>query len=167
MLRWPHPRCGSKQPLVEVSELLFAEFSRVALQNVCFAGNKLAFQEHLGRWNKPCLSLALGEAAQASSVSPLLRAVAVVAAWNSWVAAAVDTTLRYFIIPVGASSFKDAMRIGAECYHTLKGIIKKKPLVLTLPVAVPRVFNSSLQLWDAAFTLLDALLRPGLEVMLP
>ncbi|OLQ03995.1 Gamma-enolase [Symbiodinium microadriaticum] len=32
----------------------------------------------------------------------------------------------YFIIPVGASSFKDAMRIGSECYHTLKGIIKKK-----------------------------------------
>jgi len=32
----------------------------------------------------------------------------------------------YFIIPVGASSFKEAMRIGAECYHTLKGIIKKK-----------------------------------------
>ena len=27
---------------------------------------------------------------------------------------------------VGASSFKEAMRIGAECYHTLKGIIKKK-----------------------------------------
>jgi len=32
----------------------------------------------------------------------------------------------YFIIPVGASSFKEACRIGAECYHTLKGIIKKK-----------------------------------------
>merc|ERR1712137_1504100 len=32
----------------------------------------------------------------------------------------------YFIIPVGAASFKDACRIGAECYHTLKGIIKKK-----------------------------------------
>merc|ERR1719499_2324296 len=32
----------------------------------------------------------------------------------------------YFIIPVGAANFKDAMRIGAECYHTLKGIIKKK-----------------------------------------
>merc|ERR1719353_489963 len=32
----------------------------------------------------------------------------------------------YFIIPVGAASFKEAMRIGAECYHTLKGIIKKK-----------------------------------------
>jgi len=32
----------------------------------------------------------------------------------------------YFIIPVGASSFKEAMQIGCECYHKLKGIIKKK-----------------------------------------
>jgi len=32
----------------------------------------------------------------------------------------------YFIIPVGAESFKEAMRIGCECYHTLKSIIKKK-----------------------------------------
>jgi len=32
----------------------------------------------------------------------------------------------YFVIPVGAKTFKEAMQIGAECYHTLKGIIKKK-----------------------------------------
>merc|ERR1712147_284059 len=32
----------------------------------------------------------------------------------------------YFIIPVGAESFKEAIRIGCEDYHTLKGIIKKK-----------------------------------------
>merc|ERR1712032_761174 len=32
----------------------------------------------------------------------------------------------YFIIPDKAASFKEAMQIGAECYHTLKGIIKKK-----------------------------------------
>jgi len=32
----------------------------------------------------------------------------------------------YFIIPVGADSFKEAMRIGCECYHTLKSVIKKK-----------------------------------------
>merc|ERR1719409_674323 len=32
----------------------------------------------------------------------------------------------YFIIPVGAENFKEAMRIGAECYHNLKSIIKKK-----------------------------------------
>merc|ERR1711957_670550 len=32
----------------------------------------------------------------------------------------------YFIVPVGAESFSEAVRIGCECYHTLKGIIKKK-----------------------------------------
>merc|ERR1719238_1497909 len=32
----------------------------------------------------------------------------------------------YFIIPVGASTFKEAMRIGCECYHNLKSILKKK-----------------------------------------
>merc|ERR1712139_186894 len=32
----------------------------------------------------------------------------------------------YFIIPVGAETFKEACRIGCECYHTLKGILKKK-----------------------------------------
>lgn len=32
----------------------------------------------------------------------------------------------FMILPVGASSFKDAMCIGAEVYHALKGVIKKK-----------------------------------------
>jgi len=32
----------------------------------------------------------------------------------------------YFIIPVGAETFKEACQIGCECYHTLKGILKKK-----------------------------------------
>jgi len=32
----------------------------------------------------------------------------------------------FMILPTGASSFKDAMCIGAEIYHTLKGVIKKK-----------------------------------------
>merc|ERR1712190_152928 len=32
----------------------------------------------------------------------------------------------YFIIPIGAANFRDAMRIGCECYHTLKGILKKQ-----------------------------------------
>ncbi|CAE7246147.1 unnamed protein product [Symbiodinium sp. CCMP2592] len=30
------------------------------------------------------------------------------------------------ILPTGASSFKNAMEIGAEVYHTLKSVIKKK-----------------------------------------
>jgi len=32
----------------------------------------------------------------------------------------------YFVVPLGAESFKEAIRIGCEVYHTLKGIIKKK-----------------------------------------
>ena len=32
----------------------------------------------------------------------------------------------FMILPTGASSFKEAMQIGAEVYHTLKGVIKKK-----------------------------------------
>merc|ERR1719446_2016870 len=32
----------------------------------------------------------------------------------------------FMILPVGASSFKHAMEIGAEVYHTLKSCIKKK-----------------------------------------
>merc|ERR1712176_469758 len=32
----------------------------------------------------------------------------------------------FMILPVGASSFKDALVCGAEVYHTLKGVIKKK-----------------------------------------
>merc|ERR1712176_1204461 len=32
----------------------------------------------------------------------------------------------FMILPVGASSFKDALICGAEVYHTLKGVIKKK-----------------------------------------
>merc|ERR1711988_1674982 len=32
----------------------------------------------------------------------------------------------FMIVPTGASSFKDAMCIGAEIYHTLKGVIKNR-----------------------------------------
>ncbi|XP_067883483.1 gamma-enolase isoform X2 [Heterodontus francisci] len=32
----------------------------------------------------------------------------------------------FMILPVGAESFRDALRIGAEVYHTLKGVIKAK-----------------------------------------
>jgi enolase len=32
----------------------------------------------------------------------------------------------FMILPVGASSFREALNIGSEVYHTLKGVIKKK-----------------------------------------
>merc|ERR1711948_165135 len=30
----------------------------------------------------------------------------------------------FFLIPIGASTFKEAMQMGSETYHTLKGLIK-------------------------------------------
>lgn len=32
----------------------------------------------------------------------------------------------FMILPVGAANFREAMRIGAEVYHNLKGVIKGK-----------------------------------------
>ncbi|KAJ3609187.1 hypothetical protein NHX12_023711, partial [Muraenolepis orangiensis] len=32
----------------------------------------------------------------------------------------------FMVLPVGAESFKEALRIGAELYHTLKGVIQEK-----------------------------------------
>lgn len=32
----------------------------------------------------------------------------------------------FMILPVGASSFKEAMKMGVEVYHNLKSVIKKK-----------------------------------------
>jgi len=32
----------------------------------------------------------------------------------------------FFVIPTGAQNFKEALRMGAETYHTLKGLIKEK-----------------------------------------
>merc|ERR1719169_12940 len=32
----------------------------------------------------------------------------------------------FMILPVGAATFKEAMQVGAEVYHTLKTVIKKK-----------------------------------------
>lgn len=32
----------------------------------------------------------------------------------------------FMILPVGATTFKEAMRIGAEVYHNLKAVIKSK-----------------------------------------
>lgn len=32
----------------------------------------------------------------------------------------------FMVMPTGASSFSEAMRIGSEIYHTLKGILKQR-----------------------------------------
>jgi len=34
----------------------------------------------------------------------------------------------FMVVPVGADSFAEALRMGAECYHALKGVLKKRGL---------------------------------------
>jgi len=34
----------------------------------------------------------------------------------------------FMVVPVGAESFAEALRCGAECYHALKGVLKKRGL---------------------------------------
>ncbi|HEX3031449.1 MAG TPA: phosphopyruvate hydratase [Bacillota bacterium] len=38
----------------------------------------------------------------------------------------------FMIMPVGASNFKEALRMGAEVYHTLKTVLKEKGLATTI-----------------------------------
>ena len=38
----------------------------------------------------------------------------------------------FMIVPVGASSFAEALRMGAEVFHTLKGILKKKGMATSV-----------------------------------
>ena len=34
----------------------------------------------------------------------------------------------FMVVPVGAESFAEALRVGVECYHALKGVLKKRGL---------------------------------------
>merc|ERR1719221_2217878 len=68
----------------------------------------------------------------------------------------------FMIIPVGASNFKDAMCIGAEIYHTLKGVIKKKYGQDACNVGDEGGFAPSVQDNDEALDILmDAIEKSG------
>ncbi|CAN6832344.1 hypothetical protein HID58_058925 [Brassica napus] len=41
-------------------------------------------------------------------------------------ARSLDSFFEFMILPIGASSFKEAMKMGVEVYHNLKSVIKKK-----------------------------------------
>merc|ERR1712176_746324 len=42
----------------------------------------------------------------------------------------------FFLIPIGASNFKEAMQMGSETYHTLKGLIKAEDALKLLVGAI-------------------------------
>jgi len=70
----------------------------------------------------------------------------------------------FMIAPVGASSFKEAMCIGAEVYHTLKGVIKKKYGQDACNVGDEGGFAPSVQENDEALdVLMEAIKKSGHE----
>jgi len=68
----------------------------------------------------------------------------------------------FMILPTGASSFKEALIIGAEVYHTLKGVIKKKYGQDACNVGDEGGFAPSVQDNDEALdVLMDAINKSG------
>merc|ERR1712048_1106643 len=68
----------------------------------------------------------------------------------------------FMIVPTGASNFKDAMCIGAEIYHTLKSVIKKKYGQDACNVGDEGGFAPSVQDNDEALDILmDAIEKSG------
>ena len=85
------------------------------------------------------VSLAVAKAAASDAGMPLYRYLGGVNACELPVpmmnivngGAHADNNLdlqEFMIVPVGASTFSDALRMGAEVFHTLKGLLKKKGL---------------------------------------
>ena len=62
----------------------------------------------------------------------------------------------FMILPVGVSSFKEAMRAGTEVYHNLKSIIKKKYGQDAVNVGDEGGFAPNVRSAEEALTLINA-----------
>ncbi|CAI0408112.1 unnamed protein product [Linum tenue] len=71
------------------------------------------------------VSLAVCKAGAHAKGIPLYKHIANLAG-NSKLVLPVPAFNEFMILPTGASSFKEAMKMGAEVYHHLKSVIKKK-----------------------------------------
>ncbi|KAJ8534018.1 hypothetical protein K7X08_007342 [Anisodus acutangulus] len=71
------------------------------------------------------MSLAVCKAGAAVKNIPLYKHIADLAG-NKKLVLPVPAFNEFVILPVGASSFKEAMKMGCEVYHHLKAVIKKK-----------------------------------------
>lgn len=68
----------------------------------------------------------------------------------------------FMILPVGASSFAEALRMGAEIFHTLKGVLKAKGL--NTGVGDEGGFAPNLESQDLAFDyIIEAIQKAGYE----
>ncbi|KAF8396462.1 hypothetical protein HHK36_018085 [Tetracentron sinense] len=71
------------------------------------------------------VSLAVCKAGASVKKIPLYKHIANLAG-NKTLVLPVPAFNEFMILPVGASSFKEAMKMGVEVYHHLKAVIKKK-----------------------------------------
>ncbi|KAK7859994.1 enolase 1 [Quercus suber] len=71
------------------------------------------------------VSLAVCKAGAGVNKIPLYKHIANLAG-NKKLVLPVPAFNEFMILPVGASSFKEAMKMGVEVYHNLKSVIKKK-----------------------------------------
>ena len=66
----------------------------------------------------------------------------------------------FMIVPVGAGSFREALRVGAEIFHTLKGVLKKKGYATSVGDEggfAPNLRSNE----EAAETILEAITQAG------
>ncbi len=66
----------------------------------------------------------------------------------------------FMIMPVGAANFKEALRMGAEVYHTLKAVLKEKSLATSIGDEggfAPNLESNA----DALLAIVDAIQRAG------
>jgi enolase len=126
------------------------------------------------------VSLAVAKAAAEATVQPLYRYVGGVNARTLPVpfmniingGAHADNTLdpqEFMIVPHGAPTFAEALRMGVEVFHTLKGLLKKKGLATS--VGDEGGFAPDLKSNEEAIeTILDAIkgagFKPGTQVAL-
>merc|ERR1712061_215161 len=70
----------------------------------------------------------------------------------------------FMVLPTGAPTFSEAMRMGSELYHHLKGIIKKKYGLDATAVGDEGGFAPNFQANGEALELLmDAIKKAGIE----
>ena len=123
----------------EIAELLRGEdaIQQIVVDQIMIDADGTKTKSRLGANAILAVSLATAKAAAASASLPLYRYLGGPGARTLPVplrnivngGAHADNKLdpqEFMIVPVGASSFAEALRMGAEIFHTLKGVLKKK-----------------------------------------
>ncbi len=121
----------------------FSAFEQESIDNKLIALDGTENKSRLGANATLGVSLAVARAAAASQKSPLYRylnkdgkyslPVPLLNILNGGKHASGSTDFQEFMIsPVGASSFKDALRMASEVYQNLKAILKSKSLSINV-----------------------------------